>query len=121
MREVLADTVLPEKFRWQAKVVGVLTGRLARDCVAAHRIETININPGVEGLRERVHIFSPQDLPQTGNGSEILPSLLKTARVFLTMSVMEGFGMAACEAAACGVPVWVSAVPRKTFCSFVTT
>ena len=58
-----------------------------------------------EGLRDRIHIFSPQDLPQTGNGSEILPSLLRTARVFLTMSVMEGFGMAACEAAASGVPV----------------
>jgi len=58
-----------------------------------------------EGLRNRVHIFSPQDLPQSGNGSQILPSLLRTARVFLTMSVMEGFGMAACEAAASGVPV----------------
>ena len=58
-----------------------------------------------EGLRDRIHIFSPQDLPQNGNGSEILPSLLRTARVFLTMSVMEGFGMAACEAAASGVPV----------------
>lgn len=58
-----------------------------------------------EGLRDRIHIFSPQDLPQTGNGSEILPSLLRTARCFLTMSIMEGFGMAACEAAASGVPV----------------
>jgi len=58
-----------------------------------------------EGLRDRVHIFSPKDLPQTGNGSQILPGLLRTARVFLTMSVMEGFGMAACEAAASGVPV----------------
>lgn len=58
-----------------------------------------------EGLRDRIHIFSPQDLPQSGAGSEILPGLLRTARVFLTMSVMEGFGMAACEAAASGVPV----------------
>ena len=58
-----------------------------------------------EGLRDRVHIFSPQDLPQTGPGSEILPGLLRTSRAFLTMSVMEGFGMAACEAAASGIPV----------------
>ncbi len=58
-----------------------------------------------EELRDRVHIFSPQDLPQSGAGSDILPSLLRTARVFLTMSIMEGFGMAACEAAASGVPV----------------
>ena len=58
-----------------------------------------------ESLHDRVHIFSPQDLPQTGAGSEILPGLLRTARVFLTMSVMEGFGMAACEAAASGIPV----------------
>lgn len=58
-----------------------------------------------EGLRNRVHIFSPRDLPQTGTGSEILPSLLRTSRCFLTMSFMEGFGMAACEAAASGVPV----------------
>jgi len=58
-----------------------------------------------EKLEDRVHILSPSSLPQTGTGSEIMPDLLKTARVFLTMSVMEGFGMAACEAAACGVPV----------------
>lgn len=58
-----------------------------------------------EGLEQRVHIFSPKDLPQSGVGSEILPSVLRTARVFLTMSFMEGFGMAACEAAASGVPV----------------
>lgn len=56
-------------------------------------------------LRDRVHVFSPEQLPQTGRGSHIFPDLLKTSRVFLTMSVMEGFGMAACEAAACGVPV----------------
>ena len=57
------------------------------------------------GLQKRVHVFSPEQLPQTGRGSHIFPDLLKTSRVFLTMSVMEGFGMAACEAAACGVPV----------------
>lgn len=56
-------------------------------------------------LQERVHIFSPEDLPQSGRGSHILPDVLKSARVFLTMSVMEGFGMAACEAAASAVPV----------------
>jgi len=58
-----------------------------------------------EKLEDRVHILSPSSLPQSGNGSDIMPDLLKTSRVFLTMSVMEGFGMAACEAAACGVPV----------------
>ncbi len=58
-----------------------------------------------EGLRDRIHIFSPRELPQTGTGSEILPALMRTSRVFLTMSVMEGFGMAACEAAASGIPV----------------
>lgn len=58
-----------------------------------------------EGLEDRIHIFSPRDLPQSGTGSHILPNIISTARVFLTMSVMEGFGMAACEAAACGIPV----------------
>lgn len=58
-----------------------------------------------ERLYDRVHIFSPRDLPQNGVGSNILPNIMRTARAFLTMSVMEGFGMAACEAAACGVPV----------------
>jgi glycosyltransferase involved in cell wall biosynthesis len=56
-------------------------------------------------LEDRVHIFSPRDLPQSGPGSEILPNIMRTSKAFLTMSVMEGFGMAACEAAACGVPV----------------
>lgn len=56
-------------------------------------------------LQKRVHIFSPEDLPQSGRGSHILPDVLKTSKVFLTMSVMEGFGMAACEAAASAVPV----------------
>ena len=60
---------------------------------------------GRHGLGDRVHIFSPRDLPQNGTGSNILPNILKTARCFLTMSIMEGFGMAACEAAACGIPV----------------
>jgi mannosylfructose-phosphate synthase len=58
-----------------------------------------------EGLEDRVTILSPEQLPQNGNGSEIMPDLLKTSHLFLTMSVMEGFGMAACEAAACRVPV----------------
>ena len=58
-----------------------------------------------EQLHDRIHIFSPRDLPQSGAGSEILPNIMRTARTFLTMSVMEGFGMAACEAAACGIPV----------------
>ena len=58
-----------------------------------------------ENLHDRIHIFSPRDLPQNGAGSHILPNIIKTSKVFLTMSVMEGFGMAACEAAACGIPV----------------
>ena len=58
-----------------------------------------------EDLGDRIHIFSPRDLPQSGAGSHILPNIVKTAKVFLTMSVMEGFGMAACEAAASGIPV----------------
>jgi glycosyltransferase involved in cell wall biosynthesis len=58
-----------------------------------------------EQLGDRVHIFSPRELPQSGAGSEILPNIIRTSKVFLTMSIMEGFGMAACEAAACGVPV----------------
>lgn len=58
-----------------------------------------------EGIRDRVFILSPKQLPQSGPGSTILPDLMRTARVFLTMSEMEGFGMAACEAAACAVPV----------------
>jgi len=58
-----------------------------------------------EGLEERVFILAPRNLPQTGAGSEIMPDLLKTSKLFLTMSIMEGFGMAACEAAACGIPV----------------
>ena len=57
------------------------------------------------GLEDRVHIFSPRELPQSGEGSNILPNIMRSARAFLTMSIMEGFGMAACEAAACGVPV----------------
>lgn len=56
-------------------------------------------------LADRVHVFSPKDLPQSGPGSEILPNIIKTAKAFISMSVMEGFGMAACEAAASGVPV----------------
>jgi len=56
-------------------------------------------------LEKRIHCFSPEDLPQSGRGSHILPDILKSAKVFLTMSVMEGFGMAACEAAASAVPV----------------
>ena len=58
-----------------------------------------------ERLQDRIHIFSPRDLPQSGEGSNILPNIVRTAKVFLTMSVMEGFGMAVCEAAACGIPV----------------
>jgi glycosyltransferase involved in cell wall biosynthesis len=58
-----------------------------------------------EKLEDRLFILAPKDLPQTGTGSEILPDLLKTSKLFLTMSIMEGFGMAACEAAACGIPV----------------
>ncbi len=58
-----------------------------------------------EDLSDRITIFSPRDLPQSGAGSQILPNIIKTAKVFLTMSVMEGFGMAACEAAASGIPV----------------
>lgn len=57
------------------------------------------------GIVNRVHIFSPKELPQSGPGAQILPNILKTSKVFLSMSVMEGFGMAACEAAASGVPV----------------
>lgn len=74
-----------------------------------------NMEPGVakkihaiikrDKLEDRIHIFSPRDLPQNGAGSHILPNIIKTAKVFLTMSVMEGFGMAACEAAACAIPV----------------
>lgn len=58
-----------------------------------------------DGLHERIHVFSPKELPQSGPGSQILPNIIKTSKVFLSMSVMEGFGMAACEAAASGVPV----------------
>jgi glycosyltransferase involved in cell wall biosynthesis len=68
-------------------------GRRIREIVASEQLE------------ERVHILSPEQLPQNGNGSDIMPNLLKTSHLFLTMSVMEGFGMAACEAAACRVPV----------------
>lgn len=57
------------------------------------------------GIEDRVYILSPENLPQSGNGSRIMPDLLRTSKLFLTMSVMEGFGMAACEAAACAVPV----------------
>lgn len=74
-----------------------------------------NMEPGVarrihdvierDALHDRIHIFSPRDLPQSGVGSNILPNIMRTAKAFLTMSVMEGFGMAACEAAACGIPV----------------
>ncbi len=74
-----------------------------------------NMEPGVakkihetierEGIADRIHIFSPKDLPQSGPGAHILPDIVKTAKLFLSMSVMEGFGMAACEAAACGIPV----------------
>jgi len=56
-------------------------------------------------LKDRIHIFSPKDLPQNGVGSKILPNIIKTSKAFISMSVMEGFGMAACEAAASGVPV----------------
>lgn len=56
-------------------------------------------------IRDRVFVLSPAQLPQSGKGKNILPDLMRTARVFLTMSEMEGFGMAACEAAASGVPV----------------
>ena len=67
------------------------------------------------GLEDRIHVLSPEQLPQSGNGSEIMPDLLKTSRLFITMSVMEGFGMAACEAAACGVPViGTEAIPVVT-------
>lgn len=66
-------------------------------------------------LQDRLHIFSPQELPQSGAGSNILPDIIKHARVFLSMSVMEGFGMAACEAAASGVPVvGTEAIPVVT-------
>jgi glycosyltransferase involved in cell wall biosynthesis len=58
-----------------------------------------------EQLADRITIFSPRQLPQSGAGSEILPDLMRTSKCFLTMSIMEGFGMAACEAAACGIPV----------------
>lgn len=58
-----------------------------------------------EHLEDRVFILSPKDLPQTGMGGDIMPDLLKTSKLFLTMSIMEGFGMAACEAATCGLPV----------------
>lgn len=68
----------------------------------ARRIEEIITQ---NGLQKRVHVFSPEQLPQTGRGSHIFPDLVKTSRLFLTMSVMEGFGMAACEAAASGIPV----------------
>ncbi|MGJ3242561.1 MAG: glycosyltransferase [Opitutales bacterium] len=57
------------------------------------------------GIEDRITIFSPEQLPQTGHGSEIMPDIIRTSRLFLSMSVMEGFGMAACEAAASGVPV----------------
>lgn len=68
-----------------------------------------------EGIHDRIHIFSPEDLPQSGTGSLIMPNLIRTARVFLTMSVMEGFGMAACEAAASRVPVvGTTAIPVVT-------
>jgi len=68
-----------------------------------------------ERLGDRVHIFSPRELPQSGAGSEILPDVMRTARCFLTMSIMEGFGMAACEAAACGIPVvGTDAIPVVT-------
>lgn len=60
---------------------------------------------GENGLEDRVHVLSPKQLPQSGEGHTILPDLLKSSKAFLTMSVMEGFGMAACEAAASGVPV----------------
>lgn len=56
-------------------------------------------------LKDRVYILSPEQLPQSGNGNCIMPDLMRTSKVFLTMSVMEGFGMAACEAASCRVPV----------------
>jgi len=68
----------------------------------ARRIHQIVEN---EKLEDRVFILSPQNLPQTGVGSDIMPDLLKTSKLFLTMSIMEGFGMAACEAASCGIPV----------------
>jgi len=68
----------------------------------ARRIHQIVEN---EKLEDRVFILSPRDLPQTGIGSKIMPDLLKTSKLFLTMSIMEGFGMAACEAATCGIPV----------------
>lgn len=66
----------------------------------------LNLDEKMEpGVAQRIHIFSPRDLPQSGAGSHILPNIVKTAKVFLTMSVMEGFGMAVCEAAASGIPV----------------
>lgn len=66
-------------------------------------------------LQERLFVLSPEQLPQSGNGGEIMPDLLKSSRVFITMSVMEGFGMAACEAAASGVPVvGTEAIPVVT-------
>lgn len=68
----------------------------------ARRIHNIVAEADME---DRVVILSPEQLPQTGAGSDIMPNLIQTARAFITMSVMEGFGMAACEAAACGVPV----------------
>lgn len=68
----------------------------------AKRIHEIVQNDKIE---DRVFILSPQQLPQSGSGSQIMPDLLRTATVFLSMSVMEGFGMAACEAAACSTPV----------------
>jgi glycosyltransferase involved in cell wall biosynthesis len=58
-----------------------------------------------EGIADRVVVLSPKQLPQSGEGGDLLPDLMRTSKVFLTMSEMEGFGMAACEAAACAVPV----------------
>lgn len=58
-----------------------------------------------EGIRDRIFVLEPSQLPQSGEGASILPDLMRTSRVFLTMSEMEGFGMAACEAAASAVPL----------------
>lgn len=51
-------------------------------------------------LQECVVTIDPSELPQTGHHSDRIPKLFNMADIYVSASIMEGFGMAVQEAAA---------------------
>jgi len=116
LREI--EMISPSERRWDLVYAGRLLSHknvdllidalaLARDEIPDVRATIIGDGPEAERLKQQIRALALEDRVELAGFLEYKEMIarMKASRIFVLPSTREGFGMAALEALACGIPV----------------